>query len=65
MERRHKLNVPVPSPWPKISETVKHENHSDTTSSTYYICHGDLLPRNIMVEVLSDKIATIPAILDW
>ena len=37
----------------------------EANKAEYFFTHGDLFARNIMVSVLSDKIATVTAILDW
>ena len=66
IERWNRLQVPAESPWPGISEMVKSRHPTfESADSKYYFCHDDLFPRNIMVEIIDERIATITGILDW
>ncbi|KAI1328184.1 hypothetical protein F5Y16DRAFT_420096 [Xylariaceae sp. FL0255] len=57
--------------WERAAEMVQQMHRVNGTFETspderfYYFCHGDLFPRNIMVEILEDTTAYITGILDW
>jgi hypothetical protein len=56
------------TPWRTLAEMV-HQMDEKTTifgpESNYYIYHGDLFPRNLMVEILDKSTVAITGILDW
>ncbi|EEU40676.1 uncharacterized protein NECHADRAFT_76073 [Fusarium vanettenii 77-13-4] len=56
-------------PWLGLIEMVKsmqtlHKTFGPDTP-TYHFHHGDLFPRNIMVDTPDDQTATVTGILDW
>jgi hypothetical protein len=66
IQRWHRPQVPVKSPWSGIAEMVEEGwSDFDAKNSKYFFCHGDLFPRNIVVEIINDRVATVTAILDW
>ncbi|KAF2818356.1 hypothetical protein CC86DRAFT_433676, partial [Ophiobolus disseminans] len=65
LDRWHRLPVPIKSPWASMAEMVHRGTPAfDAVKSEYYFCHGDLFPRNILVEVRNERVATLTAILD-
>lgn len=57
------------SVWADAVEVVEYLHAAHGTygppQPIYYLNHGDLFPRNIMVDVLDDWCATISGVLDW
>ncbi|KAM5349163.1 hypothetical protein ACJ41O_008986 [Fusarium nematophilum] len=57
--------------WTHAAELVQHMQKVNGTfrrgpgGSFYFLSHGDLFPRNIMVQTSGDSIAYITGVLDW
>lgn len=51
--------------WDGLTEVARGLNELGFLDETFHLCHGDLLPYNMLVEVCDDKNIEITAILDW
>ena len=67
---RHEEHIAFPRStitalWHRIIDIIQVLEEKGWLGDRFYLAHGDLFPRNILVEVIDDAAVRITGIIDW